>query len=429
MRALLQWIAGTGNDRDRTQGGASVRLSHLSLVNFRNYARLELDLTGALIVLQGDNAEGKTNLLEAIYLLATSRSPSAGTDRELLNWLVEGEIQPYARVHGDIERRDESHQLEVTVFQAEPPAQPGDLPLRKRIRVDGVPRKAMDLLGQLNVVLFLPQDVGLVAGSPSIRRRYLDVTLCQIDPRYCRTLQQYNQVVTQRNSLLRQVRDRQANRDELRFWDEQLTTAGGAILQRRLQATAELDSHARSIHSDLTGACEHLVLSYWSSVPLKEAVGASAALLATVPSAAELTERFRAHLQRAFPEEVAQGKSLAGPHRDDLRFHANGRDLRVYGSRGQQRTAALSLKLAEVRMVRGAVGEDPILLLDDVMSELDLRRRAFLMKAAIEAQQAIVTTTDFRLLPSAVLERASLFRVSQGRVTPVPGGQPTEESS
>jgi DNA replication and repair protein RecF len=396
-----------------------VRLNHLSLTNFRNYARLELDLPGAMVVLQGANAQGKTNLLEAVYLLATSRSPTAGADRELIHWLVENDIQPYARVEAQIERGGESHRLEVTTFRAEADNGHGNPLLRKRIRVDGAPRRALDLLGQLNVVLFLPQDVELVAGSPSHRRRYLDVTLCQIDPRYCRALQEYNRVVTQRNHLLRLLRDRRTDADQLHFWDAKLVECGAEILHRRLAATAELDAAARTIHADLSGGSEHLVLSYVSSVvaPCGEGDARTSSMELNALSTA-----LRERMKEVRLQEAAQGVSLVGPHRDDLRFEVNGRDMRVYGSRGQQRTAALALKLAEVRMMRHATGEGPVLLLDDVLSELDARRRDYLMASIESVQQAVMTTTDLGFLSPSVLERATLLQVTEGRVSAIPKG-------
>jgi DNA replication and repair protein RecF len=382
-----------------------VRLAHLSLYNFRNYVRLELDLPPGVMVLLGDNAQGKTNLLEAIYYLATSRSPYTGTDRELVNWLsLEQEPLPYTRLIGRVARGDNSVLLEITVSQQ---AENGSR-YQKQVRLNGVNKRAMDLLGHLNVVLFVPEDVNLVSGSPSLRRRYLDAMLCQIDPHYCRTLAGYNQIVTQRNALLRDMSERGGDPAQLVFWNERLVEHGALLIARRREAIDALDERAQAIHGQLTDGSEHLHLRYMPSVDLGEPRRLTVA---------EVQAAYQAQLLSLRQRETAAGMTLAGPHRDEMRFAIDDIDAGVYGSRGQQRTAVLALKLAEVELMHNETGDYPVLLLDDVLSELDAHRRQFLLQRVDDGQQqAIITTTDLQALSPAFLQGCRLWRVEMGRL-------------
>ena len=397
-----QWTADRGQQ-------IAVFLKHLSLTNYRNYARLELDLPEQVILVQGDNAQGKTNLLEAIYYLATTRSPLVGSDRHLLSWAVAGEPMAFARIVGDVERTAGPARIEITlVREASPGAVAGEPRLGRRFRLNGVDKRAIDLLGQLNVVLFLPQDIDLVAGPPALRRRYLDVTLCQVDAAYCRHLQQYNRVLVQRNSLLRRLRERRDDPAQLRYWDEQLARWGAQVVQRRKEALRWLESAAAGIHRELSGGMEALALRYEASVSLPSGDGQ-----ALSPSDAML-----ASLERAHPRDMGAGVSTVGPHRDEVRFLANGVDMGLLGSRGQQRTVALALKLAEVRFMAEETGEVPVLLLDDVMSELDRVRGGYVLGAVAAARQVIITATDVAPYPADFLQRAALWQVRQGAIMP-----------
>ncbi len=397
-----------------------MRLKHLTLMNFRNYSRLQLAFPKPLTLLQGENAQGKSNLLEAIYMLATSRSPRAGSDRELINWLAEEDVQPYARIDAEVERADRTERIEITILRnnqgANGPA------IRKQIRINGVNRRAMDLLGHLNVVLFVPQDVDLVAGSPSVRRRYLDITLCQINRKYCRALSQYNRVVVQRSHLLRQIRERGGSPEQLGYWNDALTEHGAEIIAWRRTSLSLLDQLARAVHHDLTGGGERLQLRYTPSLTIPDAQPGSPDAPPEPDSAdvQAILDIFQARLSEIRQQEILQGVCLVGPHRDDLRFFVNDRDLNTYGSRGQQRTAALSLKMAEMRLMRLATGEHPVLLLDDVMSELDIPRRRYLLQTVDSAQQAILTTTDFRLFPQSFLSAIERLQVVEGRIQHLP---------
>jgi len=293
----------------------------------------------------------------------------------------------------------------------------------------------MDLVGLLRAVLFLPEDIKLVDGSPGERRRYLDIALCQIDRTYFHALAEYNKVLAQRNSLLKALREQNVrpNADsteaQLSFWDEKLVHYGAIVIIRRHHFVAQLEAWARVRHTELSGGQEHLQLHYlpsfnpgcFSEIEYAQlnAEYFSATLLTFTYSpldAVAVALHFQAKLRNRRSREIAAGNTLYGPHRDDLRFVANGRDLRAYGSRGQQRTAALALKLAELQVSTTVTGVAPLLLLDDVMSELDEQRRSTLLAALAGVQQALITTTDWNDFTPAFRARAQLLQVQGGTV-------------
>jgi DNA replication and repair protein RecF len=404
--------------------GLAMLIRHLSLTNFRNYARLELDLPAGPVLLLGDNAQGKTSLLEAIYYLATSRPLHTASPRQLIHWLASQEsLTPAARIVAYVERGDATHSLDVTLMLEPSPG--GEERFRKQIKVDNIPRRAQDLVGQMTVVLFVPQDVELVGGSPSLRRRYLDSTLSQVDADYHEALSQFEAVLSQRNALLKQLNERGGDPDELTYWDEQLSASGALITLRRQQAVIELGKLADAIHRDLTGGQERLRLRYEPcfdpsrpasaefQMPLKLDVPVVA------PSATPVAQAqvsFRAQLEARRSEEIARGVTLVGPHRDEVRFIADEIDLGMYGSRGQQRTSVLALKLAEVEWMRGKTGEWPVLLLDEVLAELDAKRRAYLLARVNGANQSLTTGTGPELFSADYVHRAKILRVTMGRI-------------
>lgn len=411
-----------------------MRLNYLSLTNFRNYTRLELTLPGRLTVIQGANGQGKTNLLEAIHLLATGRSPRATAERELIAWLaLEGPL-PYARLTGDIGTGKDAEKLELVL---EPTANSGNSAptVRKQVRINGAPRRGVDLVGHLRVVLFLPEDVSLVSGAPAERRRYLDIALCQMSPAYCRALGEYNRIVTQRNALLRRLRDEGGDPGQLQFWDTQMTEHGSVLTHRRSLAVQTLDQIAALRHLELSDRVERLHLGYLPS-PDPAAVATDSTRQVDAARKQRLAEgrpayhastreaireKFLAQLRGLRPREIAAGACLLGPHRDDMAFAVDGHDLRAFGSRGQQRTAALALKLAELQMMRDETGDSPLLLLDDVMSELDATRRQTLLDALSGVEQTLVTTTDWSDFTPELLAQAHRLTVAQGRLTTMDG--------
>ncbi len=386
-------------------------LRRISLTNFRIYRRLELTLPCGTIVVSGRNAQGKTSLLEAIYLLSTTRAPYSIPDRQLIGWNALDDVMPFSRVQGEVVRSGESVAIEVVnVLQAH---DYGEESFSKRARIGGVPKRALDVIGTLNVVLFTPRDLDLVAGAPAERRRYLDVLLCQIDRQYCRALAGYNRLITQRNHLLRRLRDRGGDRNELAFWDERLAVEGAIIVARRHAAVADLAVHAAEIHGELadeeTG--RGLNLHYEASFSPAENSRAGGAV-----DPAGLGAAFAAALAARRDDDVARGITTFGPHRDDLSFSIAGFDMRLYGSRGQQRTITVAMKLAEARLMWTQTGERPVLLLDDVLSELDAKRRAHLLSHIDPTQQVIVTTTDADRLPTDFREGALVLHVRAGEI-------------
>ena len=389
-----------------------MQCAQLTLVNFRNYVRLDLDLASDAIVVVGENAQGKSNLLEALYCLATTKSFRAGSDRELINWYAGGGDLAYTRLGAQIVRRGGPLKLEVVVSEGARRDGPGNAPVSKRFKVNGLPRRAFDVIGLVTVVHFAPQDVDLVTGPPTNRRRYLDITIAQVDSRYVRALAHYGKVLLQRNHLLRRIRDRQARADQLAFWDGELVNSGAYVVLRRLETVARLARLGHDSHRDLAAQRELLEIGYRSTVP-----AGGLDLEADLDSRLEaVVEAFREALAPALPRELQLGTSIVGPHRDDLTFEVDGRDIGAYGSRGQQRTVALALKVAEGAFIREATGEWPILLLDDVMSELDEVRRAQVLGTVQPGQQVILTTTEPGSIDPAFLERARVLRVEAGAV-------------
>ncbi len=402
-----------------------MQLLRLNLTNFRNYACLELELPSGIIVLQGQNAQGKTNLLEAIHYLSRVRSSRAGSDSELVNWLALDDDLPFARLLGRYRKRDSTNQIEISLVQGKRNSESDVSVLRKHARVNGVDRRVNSAVGMLNVVLFMPEDIDLVSGSPYLRRRYLDDTISQQDSRYRRELEQYRRVLTQRNHLLKSFRHSRPDAGQLAFWDQKLAQHGTYLITRRRNAVARLNEAVQHLHPRLTGEAEWLQLEYCSSVALDADSGLSRQM-SLLPQRAtpapvdmplhDVADTYLAQLQEIQREEFERGMSLLGPHRDDVRFMANGIDMHIFGSRGQQRASALSLKLAEVEWLADSEQDKPILLLDDVLSELDAVHRKCLLTSVDEAQQVIVTTTDTADFSQGFLDRAAVWQVSDGRI-------------
>lgn len=391
-------------------------IRHLSLVHFRNYARLELDLPAGPILLFGDNAQGKTSLLEAIYYLATAHSPHTATERQLINWLAGHEgLTPFARIGGEVWRADQPCTIDITL--ALEPTTNGEERFRKQIKVNDIARKRAELAGQLAVVLFVPQDVQVIGGSPELRRRYLDDLISQVASDYAQALSTYAHVLSQRNALLKQLAERGGDPDELAYWDEQLGQSGAVITLARRAAIAELEQLAAALHRDLTGGAETLSLKYQPSLDLtRPAANSQIALPLSLSTFRFSPKSFVAQLQARRADEIARGVTLVGPHRDEMRFLADGIDLGVYGSRGQQRTAILALKLAEVEWIKARLGEWPVLLLDEVLAELDAQRRAYLLARLAGVSQALMTSTDPELFSADFKARAKVLRVIRGQI-------------
>jgi DNA replication and repair protein RecF len=402
-------------------------LRHLSLTNFRTYARLELDLPPQAILLHGDNAQGKTSLLEAIYVLATGRSSHTASDRQLIHWLASEESRtPYARLVADVTKAERALHIEM-VLMLEPAATEDGWRFRKQIKMNGAVVKGAALVGQIAVVMFLPDDVEIVSGGPGNRRRYLDGALAQVDAEYAAALDLYGDVLARRNALLKQLAETggvATAADQLAYWDEQLAGSGALITLRRQQTVAELEEIADRLHRDLTRERHPLHLRYQPSFnpdqPPTPIYQRSLKFdLPTQSPEATLAQARAAYLKQLSEkrgEELVRGTTLIGPHRDELRFIADEIDLGTFGSRGQQRTAVLALKLAEVHWLRSKINDWPILLLDEVMAELDMNRRGFLLDQINGAHQSILTSTDPEMFTAEFRAHAKLLKVVRGRI-------------
>jgi len=398
-------------------------LTHLSLTNFRAFTRLDLDMPRRILLLVGDNAQGKTSLLEAVYFLATFTSTLTDNDRQLINLTAANEPLAVARLVADFKRDEHSHhaqRLEVRLI-LEAGANSGSR-LRKEILLDGVKRTAHEAVGCFNAVMFLPQMMRIVEGGPEDRRRYINLTLAQVIPGYAQALSEYNQVLTQRNALLKQLNERGGDIDQLTYWDDLLTQRGSFLIHTRITALQEIERLAARRHHQLTHSREVLRLVYQPSYdPLPQVEGQySLPLDAPVSrsnfSRDQIRQGFAQRLQAQRKEEIARGVTTCGPHRDELRLLANRLDLGDFGSRGQARTALLALKLAEVSWMKAKTGHWPVLLLDETLVELDIQRRADLLETLEECDQALLTTTDLNLFVPDFVQHHLVWKVNAGQV-------------
>jgi DNA replication and repair protein RecF len=399
-----------------------MHIEHLSLTNFRNYARLELSLPATSpVVLHGANAQGKTSLLEAIYYLATAKSPYTATDRQLIHWRAENDPIPFARLSAEVGTRHHPlNRIEMTLVLDR--NTDGLQRFRKVIKLNGVEKRVMDMVGLLNVVLFLPQDLTLVEGTPSDRRRFMDDTLGQVASDYLQAVDTYEKILPQRNALLRRIGDRQASPRELTYWDEQIVQVGSIIIAGRQKFLRELEYNAQRAHLELTGKRELLALRYQPSfVPTFAGDGQ---LSFNTPGldihrdldSDQIAPQFADKLKAEQGESINRGMTLSGPHRDELRLFINDRDVGLYGSRGQARTSVMAFKLAELTWMREKIGEWPILLLDEVVAELDAERRAFLLDRIDGVTQTLATTTELDIFTESFLSRATVWHVTDGQI-------------
>ncbi len=395
-----------------------MRLSRLVLTNFRNYSRTEWLPHPSNNILYGDNGHGKTNLLEAVHYLSTTRSFRTSRDRELINRAATQDPIPSCRIEAEVERAGQKLRLELALMgrRDETPAagaSPGPESsqltgiVQKKIRVNGIPRTTVEFTGQLNAVLFSSQDIEVIGGAPASRRRYLDDMKAQVDRQYLRTLTAYNRVLEQRNHLLKLIQEGKASAGQLEFWDKEIVDKGAFLIRQRRELVDAIGALAHPLQLELTSGGEKLSLEYRPN-------------LETAPASApeDIKQAFAAKLKQYQPREIGAGITLVGPHRDDLGIYVDGIDLGAFGSRGQQRTVALSLRLAEAAYLFKAIGEAPVILLDDVLSELDAQRRGFIMQALPGYGQVISTATELDRFEPSFLAGGSVFHVVNGTVTP-----------
>ena len=354
-----------------------MKVHTLTFKDFRNLQNGTHELGTGVNILYGDNAQGKTNFLEAAYICATGRSQRGATDREMIRF---GQKQAHVTALIDGRTRIDVHLSKSG---------------KKRAAINHAPvRRLGGLFGNMLTVVFSPDDLKLIKSGPAERRRFMDIELCQLNRVYCYELQQYYRALKQRNNLLREIRKRTATVDTLPIWDQQLAEFGRKIFKNRNKFLELLNPIASEIHARITSHKEKLVISY-----------------APNTLALQLEEQFAKNHEK----DIAAGSTSIGIHRDDLIFSINGADCRVYGSQGQQRTASLSAKLAEVRFIRAHKGHDPILLLDDVLSELDRDRQRYLLES-MEHIQIIMTCTGAEDILKKAPEGSKIMRVVEGAV-------------
>ena len=369
-----------------------MHIKKLTLHNFRNYADLSIEPEPRLNVLIGRNAQGKTSFLEAIYLIGLARSWKAGRDSELVRWECD-----QARVWAEVVRENQNDiSVEVIIGRSE----------KKHISINTIRQTRLaDLMGQVNVLLIEPYDVDIVRGEPSHRRRFMNLEISQVQPLYCHLLVNYRKVLEQRNRLLKDLQARGSRDGVMDVLNEQLVNYGSRILDRRLSFVSRIAGLARDIHSRITDGSEVLETKYHSR---------------TNPGGGDtpdqLAERLRARLEEVRDEEIRRGITLVGPQRDDLVFTVNGVDARVYGSQGQQRTIALSLRLAELELMHETAKEPPIVLLDDVMTDLDEERRKHVFGMTQGRCQVFVTAPSKRAFEPEFLSAGKVYRVAEGQV-------------
>jgi len=363
-------------------------VTRLSLVSFRSYPSLEVEFPGGAQVIVGPNAAGKTNLVESLVVLGTGHSHRASLDGELIAWGAD-----FARLEADV---DSGTQSSIELVIARTSAGGG----RKRALVNGVARRPGALAAALPVVLFAPEDMLLITGSPSGRRGSIDTLVAQTVPAAASTMANYSRALTQRNNLLRAIREGAAAPGELRFWDTVVVDDGSQIVDWRHETMALLAGPLAEAHAEIAPDERPLELNYLSNVVRGEGESTADAL--------------RRRLRGTADKEQWNGQTLVGPHRDDVSFVTDGRDLSGFASRGQQRTAILAFKLATLEVLRAAHERPPLLLLDDVFSELDPQRRAHLVRRIGELPQAFVTTTTTDDLDPALVAAATVWQVTPG---------------
>lgn len=355
-------------------------IKSIELADYRNYDFLTLTFDKGTNILYGDNAQGKTNILEAIYVSATTKSHRGSKDKEIINFeKEEAHIRTYVEKEG-IETRVDMH-------------------LRKNkskgIAIDGQKiKRAADLLGLCSVVFFSPEDLGIIKNGPSERRRFMDMELCQLDGFYLYNLNHYNKIVNQRNKLLKDMYLNPQLKDTLHIWDMQLVSFGSKIIERRRLFVEQLNEIIYEIHKKLSGGREELFIEYEPDTEIEE---------------------FEKKLQLSQERDIRAKMTSVGPHRDDFSFLAGKVDIRKYGSQGQQRTAALSLKLSEIELVKKMTKDTPVLLLDDVLSELDSSRQNYLLNSIGEIQ-TIITCTGLEEFINNRFEIDRVFKVAEGSV-------------
>lgn len=365
-------------------------IKSLKLNNFRNYHALNIDFSKNFNVLYGDNAQGKTNIIESIFLCASGRSHRTSKDIELIKFDEHG-----CYIKLDLVKKDANTEIEIYLGKEE----------KKKIKVNDVPiRKIGNLIGHINVVIFSPEDLLVIKEGPSERRRFIDITLSQLRPSYFYDLQQYAKVISQRNTLLKEVQNNKSLFDTLEVWNSNLVCIGSRLIKSRSDFIKVLSMIAKENHYKLTDRKEKLDLRYTPSIDIKD-----------IDNTKDIEKLFLKILDASQRKEILRGTTLYGPHRDDFEIYIDDVNIKAFGSQGQQRTAVLSIKLSEIKILKEENGEYPVLLLDDVMSELDRSRQEYLFEN-LKNIQTFITCTDINLIKEKISGESSFYRVSNGEI-------------
>jgi DNA replication and repair protein RecF len=366
--------------------GVMMKVKTLSLINYRNYEDLKIDFINNINIFIGQNAQGKTNIVEAIYYAAMGKSHRSNNDQELIKWQKNN-----AMIKLDFTRLEIENNLNFQFKLAQ----------NKEIIYNSHNIKPKDLIGLLNVVLFSPEDLSLIKGAPAGRRRFLDTEISQANPAYYKQLLQYNRIILQRNNLLKKIKERKAVKDLLDSWDEQLVILAEKITKKRIESVKKLNMLANLMHRKISTNKENLEISYdingWDN-----------------DENLKLLDFYYKKISENRELDIVRGSTSIGPQRDDIILKVNNVNLRTFGSQGQQRTGVLALKLAELEFIKSETGEYPILLLDDVMSELDFNRREQLLSFIKDKIQTFITATDRNYFPGNIT--AKIFKVEQGKI-------------
>ncbi len=389
------------------------------MTNFRPFKRLEIEFDDSLTLLYGKNAQGKTSILEAIHLLSILSSPLASYDRELINFLCLKEDQPVSRLVATIKKNEKIHRIEIRLIAA--PTRNGNNRMRKEVLIDGVKRRLFDAVGFFNSVIFLPQMTRIIEDGPEDRRRFLDHTLSQAYRGYVKALSTYQQGITKRNALLKQLSEKGGDENQLEYWDQLISENGANLIQTRNISVLELGSLAAHKHSTLTNNNETLNIIYQPAFnpwydKLSQLPFSTSEIEQSNLTIEEIKTNFNKRLKELRREEIRRGVTTIGPHRDDLLFLANGINLGMYGSRGQIRTAVMALKFAEIDWLKEKTGDLPVLLLDETLAELDINRRCDLLKMLENGGQAIITTADLELFDQDFINRCTNLKIEDGKI-------------
>ncbi|MCC3359340.1 DNA replication/repair protein RecF [Bacillus sp. REN16] len=367
-------------------------IEEIELTNYRNYEKLSIHFEDKVNVILGENAQGKTNVMESIYVLAMAKSHRTSNDKELIRWDEE-----YAKIEGRVQKRNGPLTLQLVVSKKGKKAKSNHLEQQK----------LSQYVGNMNVVMFAPEDLNLVKGSPQVRRRFIDMEIGQVSAVYLHDLSQYQKILHQRNHYLKQLQTKkQHDQTMLDVLTSQLIQAAAKIVKKRIEFLLLLQKWAEPIHHGISRGLETLQIEYKPSIEVLETADLS-----------KMVDVYDEKFAKIRVREIERGVTLAGPHRDDLAFFVNGKDVQTFGSQGQQRTTALSLKLAEIELIQSEIGEYPILLLDDVLSELDDYRQSHLLNTIQGKVQTFVTTTSVEGINHDTLKQAATYAVSSGVIT------------